>query len=139
MSTQKQQNPEDIPKTLTETLKQLTDSLDREADNCFDVAERRRKENPASAQGFQKRGMFINRQFNSARKSLVRVKQISSIMTELYNTKANEDGTIDLSKVLIGKEEMVLLNNVRERAVIPEVIHVLSFGSLFAALMQYPM
>lgn len=139
MSAQKQQNPEDTPKTLSETLKQLTDALDREADTCFDVAERRRKDNPASAQGFQKRGMFINRQFNSARKSLVRVKQISSIMTALYNTKASEDGTIDLSKVLIEKDEMVLLTKVREHAVIPEVIHVLSFGSLYAALMQYPM
>lgn len=138
MSTQNK-SAEDIPKTLVETLNQVSASLDREAEVCFEVFERRRQVNPGSAQGFQKRGMFINRQYKSTNKAAIRLMYITDIMKAAYSTKADDEGHIKLDELLIGKEQKALLSSVCEHSVIPYSIHVLSIGSLFNALMQYPM
>ena len=120
-------------------MNQVSAALDREADSCFDVFERRRQVNPGSAQGFQKRGMFINRQHKSTNKAAIRIMYITDIMKAAYSTQADSEGHIKLDELLIGKEQKALLSSVCEHSVIPYSIHVLSIGSLFNALMQYPM
>lgn len=129
----------DAPTSLLETLNQASEALDREADACMEVFQRRSASNPASAIGFQKRGMFISRQYKRVNQSYQRIVQINSIMENAYSMVADAEGMIDLNNLLIDKSTRTLLTNVCEHAVIPSTIHVLAIGNLYKALIRYPM
>lgn len=122
--------------TLQETLDQLMSSLGRESDECMRIYEKRLHTQPSSAHGFLKRGRFMYRQSERARAVAERLALISEIMLALYNTNNAE---INLSTLTIGDDAKALLEEVRQHATIPEVIHTAAIGTLFTELNQYAM
>ena len=129
-------NEDSLPLTINETLDQVSQSLEREANGCYGVYEKRLSTNPGNAAGFLKRGQYMERQFNLVSNVAIRLRLISDIMVKLY---AVPFGEIDLTKVELGKHQTKLLEDVRVQNGIPSVINSASLGTIFVALQQYPM